>query len=145
MSQSYLELIHSRQIEVRLLGVESVAPSGASSRVAGAVSVPVPTPGGANEQRHRRGRLARGRHGTGHDRAHSEADGAGNLPIDVNKAFDGEGRSWPFRIGQTAQQMYTASDAVYPSAKLRLSTDLVNQHSQQRGQSIIDLSTTSCP
>ena len=74
----------------------------------------------------------------------AEVDGIGNPPIDIDKAYAGEGTTWAFRIGQTTLQTYGQSDTVYPSGTLRLNTDLVNQHSQQRGQCITDLSTTNC-
>ncbi|KAK0621045.1 hypothetical protein B0T14DRAFT_497452 [Immersiella caudata] len=189
---------YQTQIQVRLLGVESLAPSGASSRVAGAVSVFVPSTRafgtimklsdwGFQSPNNRVGRSVYPNFGAGNTnnllydgpptdiifsaqileaRTSSaagaanwlatamgldiigrvaEADGAGNPPITIDKAYEGEARSWPFRIGQTAQTQYGASDTVYPWGTLRLLTDTVNQHSQQRGQCINDLSSTNCP
>ncbi|KAK3349647.1 hypothetical protein B0T25DRAFT_633033 [Lasiosphaeria hispida] len=57
-----------------------------------------------------------------------EADGPGNPPIDLDKAFAGEAGTWLFRIGQTAQQTYGQTDNVYPSGTLRLNADMVIPH-----------------
>ncbi|KAK0752958.1 hypothetical protein B0T18DRAFT_385099 [Schizothecium vesticola] len=188
---------YQTQIQVRLLGVQAVAPTGSQSRVSGALSVFVPSTRAFGSilklsdwsfqsPNNRVRRTIYPDYGVGNAdnllydgppadllfttqhvevRTSSaagvanylaasmgldiigrvvEADGPGNPPIDVDKAFAGEAGTWPFRIGQTTQQTYGQTDTVYPSGTLRLSADLVNQHSQHRGQCITDLSTTNC-
>ena len=75
----------------------------------------------------------------------AEADGIGNPPIDLDKAFGGEAYTWPFRIGTATQNMYGQTDNVYLPGMLRLNHVLVDQHSRQRGQCVTNLGSTNCP